>query len=40
MSGNMGKGTVVWSSSGPSKWEAVEPGSIGQVLMKIACQKE
>lgn len=36
-SGNMGKGEVVDSYSGPSEWMPVPPRSVGEALWKIAC---
>lgn len=39
-SGHMGRGTVVYSSTGEGKWVPVEPGSLGQALWKVACVKQ
>jgi hypothetical protein len=39
-SGNVGSGKVVYSNSDKQKWEAVAPGSLGQVLWRFACSKE
>lgn len=39
-SGNMGRGTVVYSDVTADKWEPVQPDSIGYTLWKIACMKK
>jgi hypothetical protein len=39
-SGNMGSGTMVRTNSQVGKWIAVMPGSIGQSVWKVACDKE
>lgn len=39
-SGHMGRGTVVYNSSGEGKWAPVEPGSLGHGLWKVACGKK
>ena len=36
-SGGMGKGEVVDSYSGPSQWEKISDGSIGNDLLKLVC---
>lgn len=38
--GNMGNGTVVHSTSDTGKWQAIAPGSMGQLLWKLACGKK
>lgn len=37
-SGNMGKGKVVFDDDNSQKWEVVAPGSIDEVLLKLACK--
>lgn len=37
---NMGKGKVVYSDSVTSEWEPVYLGSAGEILWKIACEKQ
>lgn len=39
-SGHMGKGNVVFTNSDEDKWEPVEPGSVGQIMWKLACGKK
>ena len=39
-SGNMGSGTVGYSSSGEGQWIPVQPGSLDQSLLKVACAKQ
>lgn len=39
-SGNMGKGDVVTSSNRDIKWKSVVPGSIGEEVWKITCNKK
>ena len=40
-SGNMGKGKVVLINTDErSKWQPVQPGSIAQMLWKLACGKK
>jgi hypothetical protein len=39
-SGNMGRGNVVFSDSDEQKWEPVQPGSVDQILWKVACAKK
>jgi hypothetical protein len=39
-SGNVGSGKVVYSNSDEQKWEPVVPGSLGQTLWKVTCNKE
>jgi surface-adhesin protein E len=39
-SGNMGSGTVGYSSSGEGRWIPVQPGSLDQSLWKLACDKK
>jgi len=40
-SGNMGKGKVVLINTDErSKWQPVQPGSIAQILWKLACGKK
>ena len=39
-SGNMGSGTVVYSDADEQKWEPVQPGSVGEALRKVACDKK
>ena len=38
-SGNMGSGTVGYSSSGEVQWIPAQPGSLDQSLWKLACGK-
>lgn len=38
-SGNMGKGTVVYTNSSEGKWIPVEPQGVVQALWKVACGK-
>jgi hypothetical protein len=38
-SDNRGGGYVVWSNSDEREWEPVPPGSIGQLMWKLACGK-
>jgi hypothetical protein len=38
-SGNMGRGEIVLSGSGPSQWEPVAPLSGNAILWKFACGK-
>ena len=37
---NMGTGEPVYSKNEPEKWEPVIPGSIGETLFKIVCDKK
>ena len=39
-SGNMGSGTMVSTNSQVGKWVPVIPGSIGQTVWKVACEKQ
>jgi hypothetical protein len=39
-SGNMGRGTVVYSHSPNEKWESVPPGSVNYDLWKFVCPKK
>lgn len=39
-SGNMGRGEQVYSNSDETRWEPVAPGSVGQVMWKVACDKK
>ena len=39
-SGNMGRGEQVYSNSEGTRWEPVAPGSVGQVMWKVACDKK
>lgn len=39
-SGNMGSGTVVYSTPDEQQWEPVAPRSINQALWKVACSKK
>ena len=39
-SGNMGSGTVVYSTPDEQQWEPVVPRSINQTLWKVACSKK
>ena len=39
-SGNMGRGTVVYTNSQVGKWEPVMPGSMGKTVWKVACGKD
>ena len=38
--GNMGSGKVGFSNSNEGKWQPVQPGSIAQMLWKLACGKK
>ena len=35
----MGRGQILHSDSNPGKWEPIMPGSVDQVLWKVACGK-
>lgn len=37
---NMGRGDVVFTKKYTEKWEAIEPDSVGQTLLKLACAKK
>jgi hypothetical protein len=39
-SGHMGNGKVNFSGTDESKWEPVEPESVGEVLWKFACNRK
>jgi len=39
-SGNMGSGTVVYTTSQVGKWVPVMPGTVGQTVWKLACGKD
>jgi hypothetical protein len=39
-SGNMGTGKVLFTNADEGKWEPVAPESVGQVLRKVACNKQ
>ena len=39
-SGYMGTGDVVFNISNESEWEAVAPGSVGNAVWKVACDKQ
>ena len=38
-SGNMGSGTMVSTNSQVGKWLPVMPGSIGEIVWNVACEK-
>jgi hypothetical protein len=37
--GNMGSGEMAFTGSGESKWEPVEPDSVGETMWKLVCSK-
>jgi len=39
-SGSMGSGMLVSSNSDQGKWKRVPPGSVGEALWKVACNKQ
>jgi hypothetical protein len=39
-SGNMGTGTVIYTSSDVGKWAPVQPASLGQTMWEGACAKK
>jgi hypothetical protein len=39
-SGSMGSGMLVSSNSDQGKWKRVPPGSVGEALRKVACDKK
>jgi hypothetical protein len=39
-SDNMGRGKPFLTNSDEDKWKPVQPGSVGQSLWKVACNKE
>ena len=39
-SGSMGSGMLVSSNSDQGKWKRVPPGSVGEALWKVACDKK
>jgi len=39
-SGKMGRGKILFTLKDPLKWRPVAPGSIAEVLLKIACGKK
>ncbi len=39
-SGNMGRGEQLFTNSDETRWEPIVPGSIGQVMWKVACGKK
>lgn len=39
-SGSMGRGMLVSSNSDQGKWKRVPPGSVGEALWKVACNKQ
>ena len=38
-SGQMGSGTVIYNDSDTEKWMPVGPGSVAEIVWKIACGK-
>ena len=39
-SANMSRGDVIYTNSEEGKWRPVAPGTIGQILWKVACAKK